>query len=800
MSVIWYKVWYDLWHFKVRTLLAVLSITAGVFAIGVVFGMNDQLLSGMDAAHRSVVPSHLNMGLSSYITRDQVAGIRRVPGVIDVEPYNQIALEYRVSPTAEWKMGVAVLREEWENQRMDMVQLRAGEYPRRENIAIERLSAAYYNVDLGDTVWFKQDDRIRTFIVTGKIRAPFVPPPQFGGQAFFFMSRTAMEQWGVPNGKYSSVYVRIAPYSQEYAKTIATAIKDRLANQGISVGGTIYQDPDKHWGRVYIEGINFVLQILAVVSLLLSVVLVYNTLAALIVQQTNQIGILKAVGGRTWTIVKVYLVNVLAYGLLSLVLSLPLGIYLSWVITRMFLNLFNIDYDQFRFSTTALLLQVAAATAVPVLAALIPVLGGARITVRQAIASYGLGGDFGSNRLDRTVEKIGARLLPTQYATALGNMFRRKGRLVLTQVVLITAGSMFLLVMTLSSSMTHTLDNYFAARRFDLTVFFNGIPRASRALDLAEGAEGVAAAQVNLLFAATIRKQGQRMQEAGLGATVSGLEPASDFVTERIVQGSWLQPGDYLAVVLPHDTAIKNNIRVGDFITLDLGVFGKRDWRVVGTYQPLLSGAFSGDVLYVPLVALEDVSKSYDRASRLYVRTFGKDEAAAIAIRDQIRDLGAERNVDIAAFQTEAEVRRSAESQFGLITSMLLSLAIIVAIVGGIGLMGALSISVVERTKEIGVLRAIGARTRTIMGMFVMEAVLQGWLSWMIAVLISVLFAKPMADVLGSIILNMPLDYAYNVQAMFLWLGIVVVISILASVLPARNATRVSVRDSLAYA
>jgi putative ABC transport system permease protein len=131
---------------------------------------------------------------------------------------------------------------------------------------------------------------------------------------------------------------------------------------------------------------------------------------------------------------------------------------------------------------------------------------------------------------------------------------------------------------------------------------------------------------------------------------------------------------------------------------------------------------------------------------------------------------------------------------------MLLSLAIIVAVVGGIGLMGALSISVVERTKEIGVLRAIGARSRTISTMFIMEGGLQGALSWVLAVVISVLVAQPLTATMGHIILNMPLDFQYNVQAMFIWLGAVLFISVLASVLPARNATRISVRDSLAYA
>jgi putative ABC transport system permease protein len=800
MSTLWHKIWYDLWHYKVRTLLTVMSITAGVFAIGVVFGMTDQLLAGMDAAHQAVTPSHINMALAGFATRDEIEGIRRVPGVVDVEPYTYLALEYRFSPTDPWKLGVATLRDDWERQHMDIVQLREGEWPRRENIAVERLSASYYNSGIGDTVSVKQNDRIYNFTVTGKIRHPFVPPPQFGGQAFFFFSPDALTHLGVPKGKFNYVFVRIENWSQENARAAATAIKDRLANQGIGVAATLYQDPHKHWGRVYMEGINIVLQVLAVVSLLLSVVLVYNTLTALIAHQTNQIGVLKAIGGRTRTIAQIYFANVLIYGLLALCIALPLGVYLSWAITRSFLNLFNIDYDTFHVSTTALVLQIGAALLVPLLAALVPVMNGARITVREAIASYGLGGDFGSNWLDRVIERIGAKLLPTQYATALGNMFRRKGRLLLTQLVLVMAGTMFLIVMTLSASMDNTVENFFASRRYDVTAYLNGRLRATRALELATSVQGVAAAQVQLWFPATVRKLGQRTQEAGLGTNVAGFDPRGDFFSERVVEGRWLQPGDDLAVVVSYDTANKNNFRVGDVITLDLGVFGKRDWHIVGLYQPLLAGAFSGDVIYAPLEALENATKQYDRATRIILRTTIHDEPASIAARDRLRDLAAEQNISIAAFQTEAEMRRGVESSFGLITLMLMALAILVAIVGGIALMGALSISVVERTKEIGVLRAIGARTRTLLAMFVMEGVLQGLLSWTAAILLSLALARPLSDLLGRTILNMPLDYAYNVRAVAIWLGIILFISVLASILPARNATRVSVRDSLAYA
>ena len=65
MGVIWHKIWFDLWNNKTRTLLAILSITAGVFAVGAIFGMSDMLLTNMDKSHRAVLPTHVNVQLDS---------------------------------------------------------------------------------------------------------------------------------------------------------------------------------------------------------------------------------------------------------------------------------------------------------------------------------------------------------------------------------------------------------------------------------------------------------------------------------------------------------------------------------------------------------------------------------------------------------------------------------------------------------------------------------------------------------------------------------------------------------------
>jgi putative ABC transport system permease protein len=154
----------------------------------------------------------------------------------------------------------------------------------------------------------------------------------------------------------------------------------------------------------------------------------------------------------------------------------------------------------------------------------------------------------------------------------------------------------------------------------------------------------------------------------------------------------------------------------------------------------------------------------------------------------------------VAQSQTIPAQRQTNDFQFGMVITMMLALSIIVALVGGIALMGALSIGVIERTKEIGVLRAVGARSRTILGIFMMEGVLQGLLSWVVALPISLLTTPLLAKALGVAMFGATLDYSYNWAAVGLWFVFIMVISAVASIMPANSATRISVRDSLAYA
>ncbi|HLO29886.1 MAG TPA: FtsX-like permease family protein [Anaerolineales bacterium] len=801
MGVIWHKIWFDIWHNKTRTFLAVLSIAAGVFAVGTIFGMSDMLLTNMDKSHRAVLATHVDASLDTLVDRETILSLKDVPGVEGVEPYNSVSILYKLHPEDEWRQGIIQMRDNFDEQKYELLQLRGGQWPSGKNeVGLERMAAQFLKIGIGDTVIFKINDKERTLPITGLIRHPFVPPPQFMDLAFFFMNGEGMERLGIPDGKFSSFYVRVTPYSSDHAKEVATAIKDKLAKQNIRVAGFSYEDPEKHWGRTFFDPITLVQKLLALICVAISAILVFNTISNLITQQTNQIGILKAIGGSTRTIVGVYLISALVYGILAFIIALPLAAVLAHLLTRSLLNLFNIDFDTFQVSREAVILQALSALAAPLLAGLPPVLKGAGITVRQAIASYGLGNDFHSSRIDRLVEGIGQRWLPSYYATALGNMFRHKGRLLLTQLVLVAAGSSFLMVMSLNTSLALTLDNFFARQRYDISISFNRDERANRVIALAESVEGVEKAEIRVVQQAGMLVEGQLLKEAGLSTTIRGIPSGSDFFTPLIVAGRWFALQEGRALVIPRETAEDNNIQVGDMVTIDLGVLGKDQWQIIGLYEPVFVGGFASDTIYAPQETLFQIAKKYNQAGLVIVRTTAHEGPFTTHVTRNLKEVFERHSLKVSGSQTQADLRTTNEWQFSIVTSMLLALSVIVAIVGGIALMGALSIGVIERTKEIGVLRAVGARSHTILGIFIMEGVLQGLISWVVAVPISILVSPTAADAMGHAMFGATLDYQYNWLAVGTWLVIVVVVSVLASIFPARGATRISVRDSLAYA
>jgi putative ABC transport system permease protein len=153
----------------------------------------------------------------------------------------------------------------------------------------------------------------------------------------------------------------------------------------------------------------------------------------------------------------------------------------------------------------------------------------------------------------------------------------------------------------------------------------------------------------------------------------------------------------------------------------------------------------------------------------------------------------------VTSARTSAELRSLDRTNFGTIVSFLLIMAALLAVVGGLGLSGMLSINVIERSREIGVMRAIGASDRDVTRLVLVEGLLVAAIGSALAAPLGLLVGRALSDAVGNLFLGAPLAYAYSTTGLLLWFGLALVLAIVASAFPARRAMRLTVRDVLAY-
>ncbi len=572
---------------------------------------------------------------------------------------------------------------------------------------------------------------------------------------------------------------------------MADRVKDKVEKAGLRVGWTNIPEPGKHWADDVVGSMMLILGALGFLSLILSGFLVVNTISALLSQQIRQIGMMKAIGAQMGQLIRMYLASVLIFGLLSLLIAVPLGAWAAHAFVNFAAGLLNFYDIPFRIPPAALALEVAVGLMVPVVAAVWPVLSGVRVTVREAISSYGLGkGQFGHNPLDRLLEKV--TFLSRPLLLSLRNTFRRKGRLLLTLSTLVLGGAIFIAVLSVHSSLINTLDQSLRYWSYDVDIRFARPHRVTQLVEEAMRVPGVVEAESwSGTSVRRLRPDGTESDNLLL------LAPPADstMIQPTLLSGRWLLPEDENAIVINSIVLDEDpDIQVGDEITLKLE---GRDstWMVVGIAQ----GMLTGPIAYANYPYFAREIRFVGRASRVVLLTDEHEPAYQLQVAAAASDHFDRLGLRVASSETTSQLRETVINQFNILVVFLAIMAMLIAVVGALGLMGTMSINVLERSREIGVMRAIGASDGAVLRIFMVEGLLIGMLSWMMGGVLSVPIGRLLSNVVGVSFMDAPLSYQFSFNGALLWLGVMLALAAFSSFWPAWRASRLTVRDVLAY-
>jgi putative ABC transport system permease protein len=809
----WRKILRDIWRNKRRTVLVVLSIAVGVFAVGTVAIMRDIVTGDMVASYEAANPPSAILYVDGSFDDKMVESIKRIPQVAEVEGRRQIYVRFQHPQSDTWYAMRLYTAPDYENMRIGILRPEEvfgmdpdrwpepGVYPPPDRqILIERTSVLP-GLALGLAPDARQGDTVRVETPSGAIRemalAGMVYDSVHGsapwtGMAYGYVTRDTAEWLGYPR-TYNELHMRVTGdrYDVNHIEEVAAEIENRLERSGLDVTRVQIPTPGKLPQDGIFQALVILLTVLGVASLFLSVFLLVNTVSALLTQQVRQIGVMKTIGARTGQIVRLYLGMVILFGLAALAIAAPLSVWAGRYIINFMSLLVDFTLGGFRLSPSVLLIQAGLAILVPLVAGLVPILSGARITVREAITSYGVSSsEFGRSRIDRLVK--GLTGLPAPIALSFRNTFRNKSRLVLTLITLSLAGTIFIAVLNVRASLQQTMEEMIQYWAYDVSVDLNQPYRLSRLESIALGVPGVEIVEGWATGSSyRVRPDGSAGEDIYLQAPPAG----SVMINPILEEGRWLAPGDDNALVVSANLLTEEpDLKMGDELVLKINN-DETQWQIVGVvrYAAPVAFAYMNNEYLAPLLGTPG------RVSGLRIITDRHDSASRTRIAEALEAQFAEAGLDVGAVQTISQARASSEMLFQIVIMLLMSMAILLAAVGGIGLAGTMSLNVLERIREVGVLRAIGAGHGAVLQVVIVEGVLIGLLSWVAGALLAYPVGKPIANAVGVATVGMAVSYKVSIGGMLFWLAAVVVISAVASYFPAQQAANLSVRQVLAY-
>ena len=795
MSSRWKKIWADFWGNKSRTFLIIITISVGVLAVGFNQNLGLYMAESMDGDYLSASPSEATV-FAGPLDDGMVKIAREVPGVDAVE--GRRSTSATLVRTDDKKISIQFTAvEDPGHTTLNQLKPALGEASLPalgEKQFIADASAQSLGYQIGDKVVVELGNgRLRELTFAGYMHDVTGFPYNFAQTINAYVTPKTLDWLGGPP-YYDSLAISVAEKQtdQEHVTTIAQAVADRVERAGATIYFVNVYQPGHHFAYSISNGVFFILTVLGYMTVFLSGFLIINTITALMAQQKRQIGIMKAVGGGNSQVFVMYIVLILAFGLTALAIAVPLANSLAKTFgagMAQYLNFYPAPYVGYR---SAFIQQVIVALVVPLLAALWPIYNSVRVTVREAVSDYGIGGS--AKPRDKSVSK-GALFLTRPMRLSLRNAFRKKARLVLTLITLILGGAIFIGVYNLWASFDKTIEDiqgYFLA---DINISFGRYYRFDEVSAIAEKVPGVSSVEGWTEYTGTLVSGNK--DEAGTQIVFVAPPSTSTLIDPVITAGRWLTTGDENAIVIGnHLLNILPDLKVGDWLTIKIDQKETR-WQIVGVYS--ITGNTNVPLLYVNYEYLSQVVGAPGQVYSLRVLTDQHDTVSQRRISDQLQSLYEAEGIGVTSTQLGAEFIRDQKSQTNILVYFMLGMAVMIAIVGGLGLMGTMSINVLERTREIGVMRAVGASNADIQGIVIVEGMVIGLISWAI----SILFAIPITGILcygvGMAILTAPMPAVYGTTGIIAWLIFTLVLATIASALPARRASRLTVRDTLAY-
>ena len=783
-----------------RLLSIVLALAVSIAAVVIMLSAYTVLSREVPRNYNGTNPASAQLETVGQIDDDLLEQIARQPNIAAAELTGTTTARVEVAPGKWLPMRLFVIPD-FTQLRINKLGREAGNWPPLPGtLLIERSALDLAGGAIGHplTVQFGRTGS-HQIILGGVVHDPGLAPARQEQVLYGYATPATLARLGeqVPLSTLKIVVARGTADSAAI-ETTARALSQWLLARDVRVHEVRIPPPMQHPHQSQMNTVLLMLFIFSLLVLLLGAVLSATIISGLLSHQVRQIAIMKAVGASRRQLAGLYLGLVGALASLALVIALPLGVMGGRALIVAVAELLNLVIASMALPWQLYTATIVLGLAAPLAAALAPVIAATRLTVQAAMQDRNVSRDMPSaSKAQHWLLRVASR--DAAFTLALRNVLRRRFRFLMTMLLLSGAGAMFLTSMNLRAAWENNVTQAAADRKFDLELRLGAAVPADRLMRLIGSVAAVRRTEGWSISMAALAGEGglsisRRYPDGGHGSLAMRAAPASTtLVALTMLGGRWLRPDETGAAVLNNQAlaTVFPGAKVGSMITVKTEE-NTRSFKVVGLVRDILAPG----AVYVTAADFAEATGSGGAVNAVRIALVDKAQvsSAASAISAALAAAG----IEVTASLTAKSFSAAQGAHIYILVWALGFIAAMMAVVGLLGLASSLGNSVLERTREFGVMRTLGASSGAVVRSVLYEGILTALASVLVAVAVAALPSAVVGAMLASIS-NQDISLELSPAAAALWFAVAICAALTASYIPATRAARLTIKQTLEW-
>lgn len=802
-STRWIKLYRDVQLSPARIALMMIAIGAGVFGLTTMLSSYVILEREIRINYLATNPASATLKVDRIDTR-LLEIVRSFPGVAAVQGSNTFHTSIINDKPAQGSPQEIrfFIPLDFSEKTITRISPESGAFPPPpDSILLERESLKQLQLAIGDSITIDLGDgRTKNLVIAGTVHDPSMPTPNMS--AFAYATLATMASLSDDKNLHDlNIIVSDKQLDAKHIEAVVSQLSKRIEQLGYHVERIQIPPPGEHPHQAIMQGVLIMLMFFSFLALLLSSILSASIIEGLLVQQRRQMAVMKAIGASFQQIAALYFTFILVISGIATAIAIPAGLSVGTALSKLvLLQVLNFKLHSSALPSGALMLLVCAGVLIPLAFTAWPIIKTTRISVHTALSQFGTQQQhYPESKRDIWLSKFG--LINPSMLMSLRNCFRNRARLILSLALLSSAGAMFISSLNVkNASQQHLLDAA-AERHYQLEVISKRQQDAAtmkRVLLSIPGIEQVEAwlrGRIGIVGKSGIEIE-HTYPDGGHGSlSLIAVPNNSQLMDLKISQGRSLDSEDIDSVVLNQKAwAFFPNSKVGDKIRISSA--GQiRNLQLIGITQQKMTGATA----YVSPLGFTPSSKDLNSSRHFKLVSSQQTDTELANLATKIRTALKDQQISIATIVTETMLRNEVDGHFDLLILSLLFIALLMAVVGTLGLSATISSNVVERTRELGIMRSLGASKATIMRNIIVEASMITAISYIAAILLALPLSFFMGRFLGELLMEESFPLVLSLPSLTIWLLVITVIGIAASTIPAWRSAQMSIREALVF-